>query len=271
MRKSTLLLAFALSSPLAFAQNADNPLASPSAAAPAPTAKSTDGAKVIYDVWFTVARKSPSGKPVPYQYYNDRLELKNGRLVFQNHLWKKEDGYINEEQIGAFAEGNEGLTPTLFNFKSSYRATELAIDGSFQEYASGKAATRQLTVKIRRNGENATAIKKTVDGHAILSTFFSAWLSKRLENWKPLGSQVFMAILENDLDGEFSPHAGTAKLENPDEHAKKYKAQKISLQFAGQKSIWWVDPRGVPYRIEFPEAKIVAERATEAQARKFLK
>lgn len=246
---------------------AENPAAQKQASTQKTTAAQPTTSKVIYDAWLTVTRTGADGKPIKYQYYNDRMELKNGRMAFQNHLWKKEDDFVNEEQIGAFADYVGDLTPTFFSFKTMYRSSQTTIDGTFAP--SQLTGMRTLSVRIRRNGADAPPVKRVVPAKTILSTFFSTWVSARLPTWKSGQTLSFSAIIENDIDGDFSPKAGTARLEAPDALAQKFGGQKLSLLFDGQRSTWWVDRLGVPFRIDFPDIKTVAERATAAQAQAF--
>ncbi len=231
------------------------------AQAPAPQAPG----KIIYNAWFTVTRE---GK-YRIQFYNDKLEIRSGRLFFSNHLWKKEDDFINEESIGAYAENNADLTPVYFNFRTLYRTNETIIDGTFQSYPNSPTA-RQLTIKARKNGSALPEAKKTLAATASLSTFFSMWVARKLPTWKPGQVIGFSSVLENDLDGGFQPVGGNARLDPPDEFAKKVGASKLSLNFGGQPSYWWVDKQGVPFRIEFPSIQTVVNRSTEKEAQAFL-
>lgn len=203
-----------------------------------------------------------------YQFYNDRMELKNGRMAFQNHLWKKEDDLIVEERMGAIADFTGSLTPQFFNFKSVFQSSETTIDGTFTASKTPGGAL-SFSAKIRRNGNDLTPIAKTFPPRTILSTFFATWLSTQLAQWKVGETRAFSAILENDLEGQFQPQPGVARLEAPDDTAKKYAAQKVTLRFAGQSSTWWVDRLGVPYQIDFPEIHTRVVRATESQAKAF--
>lgn len=225
--------------------------------------------RVIYDAWFTVTRQEPDQNAVHYQFYNDRMELKNGRMVFQNHLWKKEDNHISEEQVGALAEMNGTLTPQFFNFKAIDGSSEISIDGSFAKSAHSNQ-TLSFVAKVRKNGSDLTPIRKTLPNQTILSTFFSVWLSTHLSDWKTGSTKNFSAVLENDLESGFALQPGSARLEPADDFAKQHSARKISLQFTGQKSTWWVDKDGVPFRIDFPGLSTTVKRVSEKEAKNFL-
>src|SRR3990167_407367 len=78
--------------------------------------------KVVWDAWYTVTLKDKTH----YGYYNDKLEIRQGKLFGQNRYWKNEENFINEETLGVFAAAN--LTPLFFNFRRIYRSNETIID-----------------------------------------------------------------------------------------------------------------------------------------------
>src|SRR4051812_15140462 len=65
----------------------------PSDAATAPAAKADKPAaegtadRLLSDAWYTVM----INKVVRYEYYNERIELKKGKVFFQSRVWKREE------------------------------------------------------------------------------------------------------------------------------------------------------------------------------------
>ena len=230
--------------------------AGPKQAKPKPPAQSS---QILSDHWYTVT----IGGTAPYEYYNERLEKKTNRLFLQNHTWKREEEYINEEQLGAFAEDNADLTPLFYNFHSTFRSTELAIDGNVK---NGK----EITVKIHRGTSDLPVIKKNLSPRTILSTFFPVWLGRHLASLKAGQRVSFSTLLEDNLELAFSTVSGSVSVQKPDEFATKSKTQKIAVTHHGLRSVWWVDSTGSAVRIEMPEQNAVVERVPEEKARAFL-
>lgn len=215
--------------------------------------------EVLSDSWFTVT----VNKVTHYGYYNERFELTKGRLRFQQHFMKLEEGYMNEEQLGAFAENNDDLTPLFFNFHSTYRTTETLIDGSIQD---GKA----LMVKIKKGNQELPLVKRSIPQKTFLSVFFPVWLAKNAHKLKSNQTISFKTILEDNLELGFAPVTGRIKLEKPDEFANKTQTKKILVDYRNMRSYWWVDQTGSYIRIEMPSQNTVVERVTKEKATQFL-
>jgi len=215
---------------------------------------------LIRNTWYTMTLNGH----IRFGYYNERVELKKGRLYFQSHVWKKEEDFINEEQLGAYSENNPNLTPLFFNFHSTYRATELNVDGTVQD---GKL----LQVKIRKGPQELPVIKRSIGQNTIFAQFFPIWLEKKLPDLKKGKSSGFYAVIEDNLDLNFAPIAGRAKLEKPDKFANDTKTYKVSVLFQDLPSTWWIEDSGVAVRIEMAGGGTVAERTTQEKAQQFLK
>jgi hypothetical protein len=216
------------------------------------------GEKPAWDYWYTVTL---NGK-LHYQYYNEQVSFKKDKIFYQSKAWKKEDDFINEEQLGAFAENTPALTPLFYNFHTTYRASETVIDGTLKDGAT-------LTFKVRKGTEELPIITKVYQKKAILSSFFPVWLGQRMADFKQGVAQTFVAILEDSIDTKFTAVDGSAKLEADDDYAKAHHAHKFSLTF-GTKATWWVDDKGAALRIESQEQNSVIERSTREKAEKFL-
>ena len=95
------------------------PAAAASGSAAAAIAKS-------WNHWYTVTIL-PGTR---YAYYHETLEKNRGRLHFKTEMWKKEEGFINSEQLGVFSQDDADLTPLFYNFHANYRQSEASIDGT---------------------------------------------------------------------------------------------------------------------------------------------
>jgi uncharacterized protein YneR len=217
--------------------------------------------KVIWDNWYTVS----VSKNIPYEYYNEKAVLKDGKIQFFNHVWKKEEGFINEEQLGAFSNGDVDLTPLFYNYRATYRASEATIDGNVHD---GK----MLVVKMKKGAENIPTVTHSIPAKTFFSIFFPLWLGKQLQTAKPNASFSFNTILEDNIDQGFDTVSGRVQVEKPDEFATKSKTKKVSVMYKeDQHSFWWVDDKGAAVRIEMDSNATVVERTTKEKAEAFLK
>lgn len=231
-----------------------------SAASSAPKAKKPSASStVLYDAWYSVTL---NGK-VHYGAYHDRVERQGDRLFYKNQFWKNEEGYLNEEQLGAYAMDDENLTPLFFNFHSTYRSTETNVDGSVKDGSI-------FSVKATRSGKELPVIKRSVPRKLIFSVFFPAWLSRKASSLKQNQSVSFMTILEDGIENEFATLTGTVRLEAPNDASKKPKTKRVVVDYRGIRSFWYLDESGWPVRIEMPEQKTVIQKTTEAEAKTFL-
>ena len=218
------------------------------------------GKPVGWDGWYTVTVLPAT----PYSYYNEKLATIGGKLHFKTQTWKQEEGYINEEQLGAFALDNESLTPLFYNFHSTYRANELTIDGT--------ASEGRLKVRIKKVSEQDAEkplIQRGLPSKAIFSSFFPIWVARQLAKNAKSGS--FYAILEDNESAGFAPVDGSYKTLEPDEFSKSSGSSRLEVKFGGNKSIWYVDSAGMTVRIELPAQHTRVDRVTEQQAKAFLK
>jgi hypothetical protein len=215
--------------------------------------------KVLWDYWYTVAVNK-----IPAEYYNEKVVLRGDKLQFFNHVWRKEEGFINEEQLGAFATADMNLTPLFFNFRSTYRTTELVVDGNVKD---GKT----LVAKIRKGGQSLPTVTKSIPSKTFFSVFFPVWLGKAITDLKPGRSASFMTILEDDVEHGFESESGTVRLEEPDEFAQKTQSKKVTIDYRSVRSMWWVDSHGAAIRTVMPETGAVIDRVSKQAAEAFLK
>lgn len=217
-----------------------------------------EGVSSNSDYWFTVTLLPKT----PYAYYRETLEHKNGRIHFKTQMWKKEEGFINEEQLGAYALDNEILTPLFYNFHSTYRSTELTIDGS--------ATENRLTVRLKKTSETEAekpVITRMMPSKTIFSSFFPVLLKKNFR--KKIKQGNFLAILEDNESVGFSPVNGNFKMTEPDDFARTSGATRFEVQFSGNKSFWYLDKDGGTLRIDMPEQGARVDRVSEANAKAF--
>ncbi len=230
--------------------------ASASRTAPS-TPKLADG--VLWDHWYTVT----VGGKIKYSYYSEKVRRTEGRIHYQYSNWKSEEGYINEESLGAYAKDTPFLEPILFNFRSTYRSSETTIDGTIQP-------GNKLIVKIRRNGTEIAPINRMIEPKAMLSGFFPVWFKLRLPLMKVSQTIGFRAIAEDNIDLNFQPFNGLVRLEPPDELAARSKLHRLTVNYRDIRSTWYLDAKGIPFRIDMPGVKTVIQRVSEAEAKKFL-
>lgn len=216
-------------------------------------------ARVISDYWYTI---TVSGD-VPYGYYRDRFEKSGDQIQFFNELWKKEEGYINTESLGAVAKHDDRLTPLFFNYRSVYRSTETVADGQIKD---GKL----LEVKVKRGDEELPLIRKAIGGNVFFSSHFPYRLGRELSSLKPKQTRAIHAILEDNIDGDYDLGTGVYWLKEQDEYSKKTETFPVHVRFHNYESTWYVDKNGFAMKVEIPQRSIVIERVPEAQAKKFL-
>lgn len=260
MKKKTVpFLSLSLFLSVAGAARANAANAPNVAHAPAPQAPAAPKAQVLWDSWYTVKIQ---GK-IPYGYYNDRVERKDGKLAFKNQFWKREEGYINEEQLVAFSEDNVDVTPVLFNFHKTYRNTEVNVDGTVKN-------GNMLSVKSRETNQDWKPASRSLPKNTFFSSVFPIWIMKRLPKMERGKSYSFYTILEDGVANAFAPVSGRVQLEADDEFAKKTRTKKVLATIENRKSVWYMTAVGDAVRIEFPDQKVTVEKTTEKAARKFL-
>ena len=223
-------------------------------------AYAADSGKVIWDYWYTV-----SVKKIPYEYYNEKVVFRDGKVQFFNTVWKKEEGFINEEQLGSFANADMDLTPLFYNYRETYRSTEVKIDGNIH-------GGNSLVVKVKKNDQSLPTVTKSIRAKTFLSLFFPLWLGKRLETMKENVTNSFLTLQEDNIDDGFDSVSGHVRLEKADDFAKKTATKKVAVDYKDDaRSYWWVDKQGAALKIEMPDKDTVVERTTKEKAAAFLK
>ncbi|OFZ79149.1 MAG: hypothetical protein A2583_00460 [Bdellovibrionales bacterium RIFOXYD1_FULL_53_11] len=254
---ATFLVSAALAAP-----PVKKPGAKAAAKPPAKTAAAAPDAGrsgLFWDAWYTIT----VNKTIHYSYYNEKLGLKDGKILYQSKSWKQEEGYINEEQIGAMSSNAPDLIPMFFNFHSTYRSTETSIDGNVKD---GKF----LTVKVRKGNTDLPLIKKTIPSNTIFSVFFPIWLRSKLASLKPNQTTGFNTILEDNIEANFGTIPGVVRLELPDQTALRLKTEKLSVNYKDLRTTWYVEKTGKPLMIEIPAQKTLIELVPMETAQSFL-
>jgi|GEM_PF-1066366 len=224
-------------------------------------------AKLLWESWYTIEADGS----VPYGYYSDRAEkMPDGRLHFENRIWKHEEGWINEESLGAYAKDDPQLTPLFFNFWSNYRSTETLIDGTITD---GK----QLAVRIKKTGKELPVVKRSIPVGTTLSVFFPLWIGRAAAEAIRTGARTgavktFLTVFEDDIQDGFPPKSGNYRLEEPDEFAMKTGTTRLRVETRDLPSHWYITKTGMPIRIDMPASRIrVNKVASREEAEGFLK
>ncbi|MEN9723810.1 MAG: hypothetical protein RJB38_1796 [Pseudomonadota bacterium] len=215
-----------------------------------------------WDYWYTVTIL-PNHR---YSYYHEQAELTKGRIHFKTEIWKNEEGFINSEQLGSFSEDNADLKPLFYHFHANYRSSEVSIDGT----ANGG----RLQIRITKNGQEAPVITKGLSGKAFFSSIFPVWLQRQLLSvpaQQALSfSKSFVAMMEDHQDSGFASEPGRFQVIEGDDYSKASKTVKVQVEFAGQRSFWYLDSGGAPTRIDIPTQRTRVQRSTEKEAKAFL-
>ncbi len=238
---------------------AQTPSPRSSAAASTPKTQSQKPAKSLWDHWYKIT----VAKRIPYAFYRETVEKVGDKLRFAVNMKKLEEGFFNEENMGAFAEDDQTLTPIFFNFRSLYRTTETVVDGTI-------GSDSVLSAKIRRNGQDLPVVKKQIPKGTMFSTFFPVWLGRNLKNMKPLSPYSFKTLLEDKPDSGFKLESGIARLEKEDAISKNTGTSKVTVDYLGNRSIWYVKSSGAAVRIEMPQQNITVDVTTQKEAESFL-
>ena len=208
-----------------------------------------------WEAWYTIEANGG----VPYGYYSDRVEkTPDGRLHYENKTWKLEEGWINEESLGAFALNDANLTPLFFNFWSNYRSSETQVDGTITD---GK----QLSVRVKTANKELPIIKRSIPEKTSLSVLFPLWLGKAVEAGIQAGQKTgtvktFRTIFEDDFKDRFAPRSGSFRIEAADDFAAKTGPRKVRVESRDMPSIWYITEAGLPIRIVMPASKILVEK-----------
>lgn len=215
--------------------------------------------KTLWSHWYTITIKDK----IPYGYYNETVNDRGDQIHVQTDLWKKEEGYINEEHLSAFSKNTTELWPVFYNFYSTYRSRETKIDGTMKN-------EKYLAVSVREGKKSKPLITQHLPKKTILSSFFPVFLNKNLDQLKKRKSLSFYSVSEDDRRSEFRPQPGRVTIATPDDFAKKSQTTRLSIRHSGVQSSWWIDSQGAAVRIQMPAQKVEVKRVSEKEAKAFL-
>lgn len=217
--------------------------------------------RILWDSWYTVKVEK-----IPYQIYQETVEVKDARIRSRQALTRVEEGHRNEEQLGTLSENNEALTPVLYNFRSTYRKTERQWDGT--------VTNGVVSAKVKSEDGIKPALKRSMPKGAFFSSLFPLWLVKQEAKGGTLTQgklTSFTALLEDTTDSNKLVEMGRAQKLALDELARSSGAKKYRVTFRGSEALWWILPSGKPLKIEITKSKTVIQSvSSEAEARTFL-
>jgi hypothetical protein len=216
------------------------------------------GAVHGWDNWYTVTL---NGK-IPYEYYHETIETQDGRMIYRLHAWKKEEEFINEEQLGAYAQASD-LTPLFFNFHSTYRGSEKTIDGTVQD---GRMLVIKSSEGTAGSLKEKPLIRRSISKGIFFSSFFPVWVARQGAKLKPGHALPFSSILEDGGDNPAAPFSNASGTLKPIAGGEP----RFEVDFRNQKSQWTFDAQGAPSRIVMPASRAIVERVTEKVAKQFL-
>lgn len=221
-------------------------------------AKADPPGQILWSSWYTVK----VGK-TPYQSYQETVERKNGKIKYLYQAKKREEGHLDEEQLGTLSEDLSTLKPVLYNFRSTYRKTEKTIDGT--------VADGVITAKLRTPTEQLNSKKRSLPKDAFFASLFPLWINEKIKTQKPKPGKLipFTALVEDTIESGIV-ETGRATIEKDDAFAAKTQSQKLKVQFRGIEALWWIASNGMPKRIEIPAQKTVIEAVSEDTAMSFL-
>jgi hypothetical protein len=151
----------------------------------------------------------------------------------------------------------------FFNFHSVYRTTETVIDGNVK---NGKF----LTVRPKRGGKDLPIVQRSIPSKVFFSALFPVWLGKQFPTLKIGETRRFSTIMEDNIEIAFAPTEGQIKVEKPDDFANAHHALKLRVDSRGIRTWWWIDEKGSALKIDMPEQKVLVQRVSKTEAKKFL-
>jgi hypothetical protein len=213
--------------------------------------------KVLWDRWYTLT----IDPKIRYGYYNEKAESRGDTLFLQTQIWKKEEDFINQEQMGILSKAD--LTPMAYNFRSTFRSSEATLDGTIDEQ-------RVLNVKSKNTNKQDQSLKKQLPQNVIFSSAFPLWIGKNIERLKPKAPISFQAFLEDSPQEDFRVESGVVIRQEPDALAKSMKLARLSVRFRNQDSTWWVRENGDAHQIHLPGQKLWIKEVPKDVALKYL-
>lgn len=222
-----------------------------------PASSAPEKSKTLWDRWYTLT----IDPKIRYGYYNEKAETRGDTLFLQTQIWKKEEDFINQEQMGILSKAD--LAPMAYNFRSTFRASETTLDGTIDDQ-------RVLNVKSKAANKPEQALKKQLPKNVIFSSAFPLWIGKNIDRLKPKAPVSFQAFLEDSPQEDFRVESGVVTRQEPDALAKSMKLIRLSVRFRNQDSTWWVRENGDAHQIHLPAQKLWIKEVPKNVALKFL-
>jgi hypothetical protein len=240
--------------------------ASPPTARTSPVPLSSQKNRTLWDQWYGVTLNRTYRAMV----YRSVAEIKDGKLYIRNQATKKEEGFLNEEQLGELSEWSPKLYPILYNLRSTYRTTETIVDGSEKNGF--------LQMKVRKGQTELPALRKAVPKRAILSESFPAWLAWNGSQLKPGEITSLYVFLEDQFDSNASALPCQVRRMTLDslrdagdiEFEDTVDVLKFKINLNGQENIWWVDSQGKPLKIYMKSRQTWVKPLSPKEAEVFL-
>lgn len=212
---------------------------------------------ILWDTWYTITIE-PN---VHFAVYHETVKEVDDKIQYFQKVLKKEEGYTNEESIGAYAMNTPELVPLFYNFRTLYRSTENKIDATIVD---GKT----LQYRIQKGVENLPMTKKPFPKKAFLSSFFPLWLRFHLSNLKLDQPVSFLTVVEDTVEQNLE--SGIVRKSHPDTIATSTKTSKLTVEYQNNRSSWWVFDTGEVYRIEMPALKRIVQKVSKDKALQFI-
>jgi len=218
----------------------------------------------LWDSWYTI--KTSNGKElIRYGKYHETVQESEGRIIGQISAWKKERGFVKNEQIGA-AIDKKSNEPIFFNYLSTLAEQNIKIDGTFKKSEN----TRTLTTIVKLGKTKHPTKEHNAPQSLVLSTLFSYWLSNQYLKLTPKNIISFKVLYEDDFQSNFSPKKGTAEQVKDDAFSTLSKTMKVRITIGRNKTFWYLDKKGHALRIQSDQFQWVSDRVNEKTAEKFL-
>ena len=207
----------------------------------------------IYNEWYVVRLNEND----TIAYYNESLEFREGEYFTKQVVWRKDEGFINHEEIATQSKAD--FTPKFFNYKLKYRDSLITINGTVQE--SGI-----IRISSKKNDEPSNSFERSIPKNSIFSTVFPFWILKHFESNQ--NSKSVKIIFEDRLFEKLNFEAATVTSLKLDSDAKKLEAKKYLVKISGVSAAWYLGKLGMAKLISIPTKSMNIVLSTETEAKK---
>jgi membrane protein len=215
--------------------------------------------------WYIVRQITPgTGKSTVSAVFSESVEKTGNRYRHQSHTWKKENGLLIEEHLGAFTEVNSSLTPLFAHFSRVEPGSQTRADLTLTTPPAPKPFI--LSAKVIQGKEELPPIQRELPRDTLFASTFSEWIRQNHTKLTVGKSVQFHSLIEDAWPQAYAPVLATA-LKLP---VQKNSTHPIQVDHNQMRSIWTVDSRGEIIGIDFPKAQIEIRKSDEESARKAL-